>query len=77
MVIGNDRPAPSAVHTALHRDGHTRRVALVVPSYLAAVEAVAATDLVAALPSRVLVGRPVAQRPLPVEVEPFTPRSTK
>jgi DNA-binding transcriptional LysR family regulator len=73
VVVGTDRPQPSAVHLALHRGGHTRKVALVVPSFLAAAAVVASTDLVAALPSQVLArcGHPLVCRPLPVELEPL------
>jgi len=44
------------IDAALERDGHARRIAFVVPSFLAALELVRNTDLLATLPTKV-VGR--------------------
>ena len=67
---------PAPVDVALARLGHTRTVASRVPSFLAAVEIVASTDLVVTLPASLarqvaLSGRLVAVEP-PIDLGSFT-----
>ena len=50
MAVRTGSDAPSLVGAALERAGIARRVALVVPSFLAALHTVAASDLLFAAP---------------------------
>ncbi len=84
VVVSRGTPGISPVSAALNRLGHSRRVAVTVPSFLEAAAILAATDLTAALPERLARawGPPLSARPLPFAVEElalhlaFHPRAT-
>ncbi|MDB5219334.1 MAG: Transcriptional regulator, LysR family protein [Myxococcaceae bacterium] len=74
IVVSNARSNVSAVQLALHRLRKTRRVVLAVPSFLAALAAVAESELAAALPEKLVrrEGRGVEMHRLPFDVEPMS-----
>ncbi|MFT3924579.1 MAG: LysR family transcriptional regulator [Myxococcales bacterium] len=74
VMVSSGRPTPSNVQVALHRLGKTRQVALTVPSFLAALALVQASDLAAALPERLVraMGAPVTCYPLPFRIDPIS-----
>jgi len=73
VMIGNERPAPSAVQLALHRLGKTRNVVLTVPTFAAALAVVSTSDLMAALPESFVrrLGRSVFTAALPIPLDPL------
>lgn len=54
VLVATDRPAPAAVDRALEKRGQRRRVAAALPSFLLVPALVAATDLVATMPRKLL-----------------------
>jgi DNA-binding transcriptional LysR family regulator len=74
VTVSNARPSVSSVQQALHRLGKTRAVVLTVPTFLAALAAVETSDLVAALPEKLVRARAadVTVHALPFAVEGLT-----
>lgn len=71
-LVGNERTSTSAGQAALSRLGKTRRVTLVLPSFLAVAAHVAATDTVALLPSTLVASHAgLVARPVPFAIEPL------
>ncbi|WP_431299172.1 LysR family transcriptional regulator [Tabrizicola sp. BL-A-41-H6] len=72
-VVSLGDPGKSGVDMALARDGLSRRIVLVSPSFAANLAAVAASQLVATVPIRLARNLPDAlvQVPLPIEVPRF------
>jgi len=76
LVAPREREDTGVVDTMLDKLGHKRRVALAVPNFMAAPYALAGTDLVLTLATRIarIVEKPFRLRilPPPLELPPFT-----
>lgn len=71
VMVSAGSPGRSSVQLALQRLARTRRVALAVPSFSAALGLVRDTELVASVPGRLARAAGLRVRPLPLEVEPM------
>lgn len=75
LVISGQGKAHGPVDAALAKLGRARRVAAVVPTFLLALELLAGSDLIAALPVGASSSSAAARltvRPLPIALEPVT-----
>lgn len=73
-VVSLRDPGRSAVDEALRASGHTRRIGLSTPSFLANMAALRGSDLLATLPSRLCQGevmKGLRRFSLPVSVDPY------
>lgn len=72
VVVGSDCAAPSEPDVELARLGATRRVPLALPSFGAALSALARTDALGVLPARLVATSPsLVGRALPFDLEPL------
>jgi DNA-binding transcriptional LysR family regulator len=72
VVVASDCAAPSAVDAELRRLGASRRVPLALPSFGAAMAALAQTDALGVLPARLVATSPaLVARALPFDLEPL------